>query len=678
MEEAATIALVGNPNAGKTTLFNALTGANERVGNYSGVTVEVKSGEFFSPHGTKMRVLDLPGCYGLRAGSPDEQVAVDVLTGKSPKHAKPDLVICVLDASSLERHLLVALDVIALGLPVVVALNMVDVAEKSGLRLDPVKLSEELGVPVVPTQANAKKGVIELKQIARSPFPPAAHPTWETADGEEAAAKRRKFVHALCELAARRPTGHQMTVSDKIDRWLLHPFFGWIAFLAIILLVFWTIFSFASIPMDAIEGLFGWVGEWIGGKMPDGDLKSLVVDGAVAGVSASLVFLPQIVLLFFFIGLLESSGYMARAAYLMDGVMSFAGLSGKSFLPLMSSAACAIPGVMATRTIESPKERLVTIFVAPWISCSARLPVYFLLLPLLVAGKGASWKQAVILFSIYVLGVVSCFVVARVLRGRIDPGKVANHFLLELPPYRLPQWGYIFRHVLDRAWAFVSRAGTLILGISVILWALGTYPKFWDKAKDEEIAAKMEAVEKVGAELEELEGKLPEAEYAVRKAAHEKQAAAAEDEAADYKEKALDHSMMGRIGHAIEPVVKPLGFDWRIGTAIMTSFAARETFNTTMGVIFHVGESDDEDAVTGQLREKIAAATWPDGRPLFTTATTLSLLVFYIYALQCLATSAVVARETRSWKWAAGQFVFMTIFAYTASLLVYQSARFLS
>lgn len=613
------IALAGNPNAGKTTLFNALTGENQQIGNYSGVTVAAKKGTFFSAHGKKLWLIDLPGCYSLRGDSPDEKIAAGVLSAENP----PDLVVCVVDASNLERHLVLALDIIGLGLPVVLALNMVDLAEKAGLRLDPAKLSEELGVPVVPMQADARKGVVELKQAIREPFPPLADPAWERGNSAEAEKERRSFVHRVCEIAARRPTGHQLTVSDRIDGWLLHPVFRWVFLLAVMFAVFWTIFSFSALPMDFLESTIGNLGQWIGGKMPDGDLKSLVVDGIIGGVSGTLVFLPQIVLLFLFIGLLESSGYMARAAYTMDGVMWLAGLSGKSFLPLMSSGACAIPGVMATRTIDSPKERLVTIFVAPWISCSARLPVYFLLIPLLLSKDARPWQQALILFGIYAAGIVSSFIVARILRGRIDPGKRPNHFLLELPPYRLPQWGYIFRHVAGRAWSFLVRAGTVILGLSILLWALGTYPK-----------------------LESSE---------------------------DPAEK-LAHSMMGRIGHVIEPVVKPLGFDGRIGTAVLTSFAAREVFNNTLSVIFHIEEDDEEKAAT-VLREKVSAATWPDGQKLFTPLVVVSLLVFYIYALQCLPTSVVVARESGSTKWAAGQFFFMSGFAYLAALGVYQIGR---
>jgi ferrous iron transport protein B len=615
-----TIALAGNPNAGKTTLFNALTGANQQVGNYAGVTVERKSGEFFTPHGRKLRVVDLPGCYSLDGGSPDQQIARQVLLGEVESEPKPDLVVCVVDASNLERHLVLALEVIELGMPVVIALNMVDVAEQAGIRLDPAKLAEELGVPVVPLQANAAKGIVELKQALRHPFPAVPDSAWKQGPAEQLGERRRARVYQICEVAARRPDGHTSTLSDKLDRWLLHPVWGWVAFLGMMLLVFWSIFSFAAIPMGWIESLQGLLADKVTASMADGDLRGLLVDGIIGGVGSVIIFLPQILLLFFFIGLLESSGYMARAAFLMDGLMGKAGLSGKAFLPLFSSYACAIPGVMATRTIDSAKERLVTIFVAPWMSCSARLPVYLVLVPLLLGGQINEFQQAAIFLGIYALGTVSALIVARLLRGKLGPDLVKQHFMLELPPYRGPQWSYVFRHIAGRGWSFLRKAGTLILAINILLWAAQTYPKSGSEDPAEQLA----------------------------------------------------HSAMGRVGKVVEPLVTPLGLDGRTGTAILTSFAAREVFVSSMTQLFHVSEGETDEETWIALRKQLAAETWPDGRPMFTIPAVLALLVFFIYALQCLPTTAVVAREAGSWKWAAGQFVFMSAFAWLAAFAVYQ------
>ncbi len=614
------IALAGNPNTGKTTLFNALTGSAAKVGNYAGVTVDIKHGTTRLAHGKEVEVIDLPGCYSLEGGSPDQEVARGVLAGDHGKVPQPDLVLCVVDASNLERHLQLVLEIVESEIPVVVALNMVDLAEKTGLRLDPVKLSEELGVPVVPIQADREKGLVELKQAMRHPFPaPPESLSWEKGDEKS----RREFGLSISKIAARRPDFHSSTVSDRIDKFLLHPVFGWIFFVGIMFAVFWAIFSFANVPMGWVESLQDWVSGLVEGAMAEGDLRSLIIDGIIGGVGSVVIFLPQILLLFFFIGLLESSGYMARAAFLMDGFMSKVGLSGKAFLPLLSSFACAIPGVMATRTIDSAKERLVTIFVAPWMSCAARLPVYLLLVPMLLGGSEGGAKQALVFLSIYVLGTLTAFVVARILRGKLGPDEVKTHFMLELPPYRLPQWGYIFRHVFGRGWAFLRKAGTVILAIMILLWAATTYPKL-DSDDPGEVLA---------------------------------------------------HTIVGRVSDTIEPLVKPLGFDGRTGTAILTSFAAREVFVGSMAQLFQIEESDDDGETRSRIRDRISAETWPDGSKMFSTAAVLSLLIFYIYALQCLPTSAVVARETNSLKWAVGQFFFMTFFAAAASFVVYQIAK---
>ena len=618
-ERQDTVLLIGNPNVGKTTLFNALTGQNAKVGNFSGVTVDLKSGFTRTPHGRKVQVIDLPGCYDLQGSSPDQEVSRKALSGEIPEVGHPDLVVCVVDASALERHLVLALEVIEMGLPVVLALNMIDVAESSGIRLDPVKISEELKVPVVPMQARSGKGIIELKQALRLPLP-ATPESIAWASDKDPGAARRDFIYSLCEIAARRPNEHSVTKSDRLDSVVLHPFWGWVVLIAVMFSVFWSIFSFASVPMSWIESAQGWIDARVVAAMPAGDLRDLITEGIIGGVGSVIIFLPQILMLFFFIGLLESSGYMARAAYLMDGVMSKVGLSGKAFLPLLSSYACAIPGVMATRTIDSAKERLTTLFVAPWMSCTARLPVYLLLIPMLLGGREGGWKQALILVGIYVVGTLTAFLAARILRTRLGPETQTSHFILELPPYRSPQWPYIFRHLIDRGWSFLRKAGTVILGLMILLWAAQTYPK---------------------------------------------------SDSDDPAER-LSHSLVGRLSHVLEPVVKPMGFDGRTGTAILTSFAAREVFVGSMAQLFQVEESDDDAETQIRLRAQMAEARWPDGQLIFTPLSVISLLIFYIYALQCLPTSAVVAREAGSWKWAAGQFVFMSAFAYLAAMLVFQ------
>ena len=623
--EQHVVALVGNPNSGKTTLFNALTGQNQKVGNYSGVTVSRKSGSFRTPHGRKIELLDLPGCYALNAHSLDEKVTRDVLLGKQENEPTPDMAICVLDASALERHLQLAMEIIELGRPVVIALNMVDLAESRGIHLDPTILSEELGVPVVPIQANKDKGIIDLKQALRLPLPGVSAPKWSTSGtDEERQQARTKFIKTVCSEGARRESDDTLTLTDKLDQFLLGSFTGWLALIAIMVAVFWTIFSLSAYPMDAIESAFGLLGDWVGGMIPEGDFQSLVVDGIIGGLSGTMVFLPQIVLLFFFIALMEASGYMSRAALLMDRIMNLVGLSGKAFLPLLSSHACAIPGIMAARTIDSAKERLITILIAPWMSCSARLPVYFLLIAMLMP-QASSLTKALLLFSVYLAGIVTALITARILKGRLVEDEVPSHFMLELPPYRTPQIGYLLRHIWDRAWAFIKRAGSIILAMCIILWALQTYPKPKDGTP-----------------------------------------------AADNAALALEQSYMGQIGHAIEPVFKPLGYDWRTSTSVVTSFAAREVFVSSLKITYNVSEDLEEDQQDELLRDKLAAATWPDGKKIYTPLTLVSLLIFFIYALQCLPTSAVVARETNSYKWAVGQFVGMSLFAYLFALAVFQ------
>ena len=625
--ESNTVALVGNPNAGKTTIFNALTGQNQKVGNYSGVTVSKKSGTFRTPDGRKMELIDLPGCLSLNSSSEDEKITASVLKGDQEGESIPDVVVCVVDASSLERQLRLVLEVIELGLPTVLALNMVDMAESGGVRLDPTLLTEELGIPVVPMQANKGKGIIELKQALRMPLPALSEHHWEATDEG-----RMDKIESTVQSSARRSDddNYSHTLSDKLDSWFLHPFTGWLSFIAIMLAVFWSIFALSEAPMGMVEDGFGALGNWVNGMMPEGDLSSLIVDGVIAGLGGTVIFLPQIIILFFFIGLMETTGYMSRAAYLMDGVMSKVGLSGRAFLPLLSAHACAIPGIMATRTIPSARERFITILIAPWMSCSARIPVYTTLILLLIP-EVSFFNKALMMLGIYSVGIITAFIAAKILRTKIPADKEASHFLLELPSYRAPQFGYLIRQIASRAWAFLKRAGTVILGLTILLWALQTYPK-------------------------PAEG-----------------SPAAEDSAL-----ALEQSYMGQAGKVVEPVMKPLGYDWRMSTAVIASFAAREVFVSNLMITYSIEESDDEDAMGQSLRDKLAASTWPDtGEKIYTPLTILSLLVFFIYALQCLPTTVVVMRELNSKKWAIYQLIGMSAFAYVAALSVFQIGKLL-
>lgn len=677
-ESVPKVVLVGHPNVGKSTIFNSLTKGKAKVGNYPGVTVAKASGHFFTPHGIKVEITDLPGTLSLVSRAADEEVTRESLLGALPGEAAPDLVILVVDASSLERHLPLVLQVVELEFPCLLVLNKVDLAEKGGSRINRALLAEELGLPVVVMQADVEKGLIDLKQALRLPLPTPARAAWNAsgevakeqhkladilesegvafpkrkawmlladpayrsnsgnvsssgageegqryaqdvasrlaAEGcvvEEVLAERRQSqVKKLADLVVSGADGKGLELTDRIDGELLHPIRGWFYFAAIFFLVFWSLFTWASGPMDLIEGAFGFLGEAVSKALPEGPLAELLVDGIIAGVGGVVVFLPQILFLFFFLGILESTGYLARAAFLMDGLMSRVGLSGRSFLPLLSGYACAIPGVMAARSVPSAKERLLTILILPWMSCSARLPVYLLLIPLLVSGVLA---QAFTLFGLYFLGTATAFLAAWLLRGRVGIG--AGHqpeFLMELPPYRAPDFSFILRHLAERAGSFLKKAGTLILAISVILWVLGTYPK------------------------------APEGS----------------DEAQ------FSYSAMGRIGATIEPVVEPLGWDQRLGTAMLASFAAREVFNSQVAISYALEEGDDEEANRSRVREEFSRS--------YSLATVLSLLVFYVFALQCLPTSAVVAREASSWKWAVGQLVGMSLFAYLAAFFTFQ------
>ena len=612
MSSPRTFALVGNPNTGKTTLFNALTGLRQKVANYPGVTVEKKTGTGRNRHGEVFTVIDLPGAYSLDAKSPDEEVTRAVLHGERTDTPKPDAVLCLVDAANPERHLYLATQVMELGLPVIVVVNKIDEAEERGITVATKKLEERLGVPVVPMQANERVGM-EALQVALSAEP--AEANWSPVKGDTAA--RYTAIGELLEGAVARNESERLTPSDKCDRVLVHPVLGWLVLLGILGGLFFTLFSLAGIPMDLIDGAFGWLGEQVGARMADGDLRALITEGIIGGVGGVVIFLPQILILFFFIGLMENTGYLARVSFMMDRLMVGLGLNGKAFVPLLSSYACAIPGIMATRTMESARDRLITTLIAPITSCSARLPVYVMLIALMLP-VGTAGQKALVMLGLYVLSIMGVYAFAYVFNRTLDRQE-QTLFVLELPAYQRPSWREVGLQMFDRGKIFLRRAGTVILGLSIVLWALTTYPKTDSESGSDQLA----------------------------------------------------QSYAGKLGHAIEPVIEPLGYDWKMGIGLVASFAAREVFVSTMSIIY-LGEEAEDDSI----RESMAAEKRANGKPAYDVRTCLSLLVFYVFAMQCLSTVAVTRRETNSWKWAVLQVVYLTGFAYLAALATYQISGF--
>jgi len=730
------VALTGNPNCGKTTVFNALTGLRAKVGNYAGVTVERKEGRLKGgPAGAPIIILDLPGTYSLSPKSLDEQISRDVLFHRLPEVPAPSLVVVVVDASNLERNLYYATQVIELGYPTLIVLNMIDVAEQNGNKIDADALSRELRVPVLPVVANESRGLKELRERILDFFihpscvavaelfvrlPPRAEVELQPivallsqefrqrkisahaeallaltdekvmsandarypniiCDAVAAARKRLETMGiswqtiaiedryarlaGICERVVNQSGASGESFSDRLDRYVTHKLWGTLIFAGIMILIFQSIFSFATVPMDLLEGGISAGGEWIRGFMPPGELRSLLVDGIIAGVGAVIVFLPQILLLFFFIGLLEDTGYMARAAFLMDRLMSKVGLHGKSFIPMLSSYACAIPGIMATRTIESPKDRLVTILIAPLMSCSARLPVYTLLIAACIPNQkvlGFIGLPALTLFSMYMLGTVVALIMAWFFKKTLLRGDTPM-LILELPPYKRPLIRQVLRHMWDRSKLFLRRAGTVILGISILLWFLQTYPK--NRQINRQFDDERAQVEADGTITPE--GEL-DATTVTKLGLLDKQEAS----------ELLAHSFAGRLGHLIAPVFAPLGFDWKIGIGIVASFAAREVFVSTMSTVYSLGGGDkDEDIL--RLSEVLKRQTRDDGTPLYSTLLGLTLMVFYVFALQCVSTVAVVRRETNGWKWPLFQFAYMFALAWVLAFLTWQGGKLL-
>ena len=730
----AYIVLTGNPNSGKTTLFNGLTGLRAKVGNYAGVTVERKEGRLLAaPAAANARVLDLPGTYSLSPQSLDEQISRDVLLHRLPELPAPSVIVVVVDASNLQRNLYYASQVIELGYPTLIALNMIDVAEENGHQIDAGKLAGELGVPVLPLVASTGQGVPELRQaiLASLQAPLRAKPRqfselpallkaealalagllaktfherraqaaaeallilsnekalasslqhYPPPIQEAVAAARRRLdavgvdwrgvtiegrylgVSAIqravtTELA---PPGENF--SDRLDRVLTHKVWGTMIFLAIMTLMFQSIFTFARIPMDALQSGVGWLGHVVGGLIPPGDLNSLLVDGVIAGVGAVVVFLPQILLLFLFIGFLEDTGYMARAAFLMDRLMSKVGLHGKSFIPMLSSFACAIPGIMATRTIESPKDRLVTILVAPLMSCSARLPVYTLLIAACIPNLtvlGFLKLPGLTMLSMYLLGIVVALLMAWLFKKTLLKGETPM-LIMELPPYKRPLLRVVVRHMWDRSKLFLRRAGTVILGINILLWFLATYPH---SAETQPVPPEQRA---------RLKTQPPQAPPPEPAAALHADTAALDSQTAGAR---LRQSFAGRLGRLIEPAIAPLGFDWKIGIGIITSFAAREVFVSTMSIVYNVGKTEADSSSMTSLAQTLQTQKWPDGSPVYTPLTAVTLMVFYVFALQCVSTVAIVRRETNSWRWPIFQWLYMGVLAWGLAFITHLGGR---
>jgi ferrous iron transport protein B len=737
----ATVALVGNPNTGKTTLFNALAGMRQRVGNYPGVTVETKKGQM-SQGDQVFDLIDLPGTYSLAPRSPDEMVAVDVILGQQAGESRPDVVVAIVDASNLERNLYLTTQVLELGVPVVIALNMVDIALRHGIRIEADRLAKQLGVPVIPVQANKSHGLPALRQAIAAAVQQPSRPSgvvFPEAFEQEAHALQKRLgdevppylVHRLlldvgsyteerlaerdgadlrglvraarqrlaaagCPVPAiearvryhwirqvvagciERPAKRPITWTDRFDRLLTHRVWGTLIFLALMFLVFEAIFTGARPIMKGISGAKDLLAESLRGVLPAGPLSSLLIDGGLEGVGSVVVFLPQIVILFAFIAILEDCGYMARAAFLMDKLMSRCGLSGKSFIPMLSSVACAVPGIMATRVIENRRDRLATIVVAPLMSCSARLPVYILLIGAFLTAGHAWWAPGLTMFAMYAIGLVLAPLVALLLKRTLLRGETPA-FVMEMPLYKWPSARTVLRRMVDSGWAFLRRAGTLILAAMILVWALLYFPRTDGTGHAYDVRL---------AEIDKrLDGLKEQAESATEPDRERL------GEAIDAEQEQFDalygewkrQSYLGRMGHAIEPVVRPLGWDWRIGMAALASFPAREVVVGTLGIIYNQGKVDSDEirdaerAGETKLGRALQDATWEDdaSRKVFTVPVALSLMVFFALCCQCASTLAVMRRETNSWRWPVFTFVYMTLLAYVGALLVYQIGRWI-
>ena len=694
------IALVGNPNSGKSSMFNHLTGLNQKIGNFPGVTVEKRSGFSTLPDGINAEIIDLPGIYSLYPRSLDERIVSEILLD----HASPlcpDKVVVTADATNLKRSLLLLTQIIDLGLPTVLALNMMDLVTKAGISYDLIALSEELGVPVIPINARKGTGLEELKKVLSKPIEVPAKHIFTVYDDVKDAVKtvREKFTldnnyeayqflqqpgslkflnkndqqfienvsrqhnffagkfqgaetiqrYTFIQTLLDRVTLKTAELSwkkytSRLDYVLTHKVWGYAIFFAILFLIFQSIFAWATVPMDFIDGTFAALSNYLNKALPEGMLTRLLTEGIIPGIGGIVIFVPQIAILFAFIAILEESGYMARVVFLMDKIMRKFGLNGKSVVPLMSGVACAIPAIMATRTIDNWKERTITIFVTPLMSCSARLPVFTILIALVVPDKlilGIFNLQGLALMGLYLLGFAAAMLTALVMKFLVQV-KERSYLLMELPAYRWPKWSNVGFTIIEKTKAFVLEAGKVILAISIVLWVLASY------GPGDELEHAREHVLNESTNIRLTEEGL-------------------ENRIAAYK---LEHSYAGIIGKAVEPAIKPLGFDWKIGIALITSFAAREVFVGTMATIYSIGTDDDQITIKNRMREEVNPEA---GGPRFTLPVAFSLLVFYTFAMQCMSTVAIVYRETNGWKWPIIQLIYMSALAYISSFIVFQA-----
>lgn len=696
------IALVGNPNTGKSTLFNLLTGLNQKIGNFPGITVDKKVGYTKLPDGRSAEVVDLPGTYSLYPKSKDERIVFQVLA-HTDNTSYPDIIVLVADATNLRRNLLLYSQVADLGIPMLLALNMTDMAEKEGISIDVATLSSRIGIQVVPIAARSNKGLAELKQaianttviatqakevdvLSLAPeavvesmkligtendyfalqilhqhdyvsfLSPEQHGGLERIRQQhafdtskiqtaETIARYRYLGTVLSGVVKDTGAARKFVLSDRLDKILTHKVWGFLIFIGILFFVFNSIFSWASLPMDLIETSFAALTDWGHEYLPEGVLTDLLLDGVLAGLGGVVIFIPQIAILFAFISILEDTGYMARVTFMMDKIMHKFGLSGKSVVPMIGSLACAVPSIMSARNIESWKDRIITIMVVPLVSCSARLPVYTLLISLVVPDDkvwGFISLQGLALMCMYLIGILAAILVALVMKFIIK-AKERSYFIMELPVYRMPRWSNVLFTMYEKSKTFVLEAGKVIIAISIILWVMASY-------------GPGDRFEKIEAKYAKIEAQQDSVQIATLER--------------DKSAEKLENSYAGVLGHVIEPAIKPLGYDWKIGIALITSFAAREAFVGTMATIYSVEGGDEE---VGTIRDKMRGARDADtGLPIFTFASGLSLMLFYAFAMQCMSTVAVVYRETKSWKWPVIQLVYMTVMAYVAALIAYQ------